>query len=307
MPQIEDRRRDLLIMFSKPSSSKDALHWLNKLRKISRLRKVEKQARWAYNQKEVVIKDVVETLDDEKSPLSKWMRLKIKNDFKWNKEVTPQDIEIFLVKQLKKNSGKIKTSHIRNRFWSNSDEMISYFENLFKDFDDFEIIYQDKVETKTTNNSKKKKQGLLFGLSNDVKELDVKDERKILLLDLWKKLSEVEHIQDKSERVKIYSEIIWRFSKDFWYTINKEQFENSLLRWFLDVWSENLLKKKLRIMIDWWKWREWPTERHWYWRIKLEWSNWQRIVAYPNKEIVALLWHDDYIKFITTKPNSQKR
>lgn len=302
--QIEERRKRLLNIFSKWGCEKKALRWLNKVRKNFRFRNIENDRNLLHEKEISTVEDFDESFDEWNSLLPMWLAHRIRKDFKWNREILSDDIETFLVKQLKKNFWKIKVSHIKNKFWSHSNEIIHYFEDLFNEFENFEIIYND---TSKTTVQQKVRKSIIQDVLSSVKEVNVKDERQILLLKLWKKLSEVDQIGDIHERVKVYTEIIGEFSKDLWYTINKEQFENSLLRWFLDVGSENILKKKLRIIINWWKWREWPTERHWYWRIKLEWSNGQRIVAYPNKEIVALLWHDDYIKFITAKPNYKKR
>ena len=279
-------------------------------KELKRLRNVYLREGWNKNRQgdiqkrceEEVFDTINESISKKASFLPHWMSSIIYNDFKKNNIVLPEDIEIFLIKQLKKNFWKIKISHIKNRFWDNSDVVLKYLQNLFLRYSEFSIIYDQTEELGFKSQNKKTYKSLIFtdinvvGWSNDSFLSNLKD-----------KLLNIDSVPDIQKRVQIYTEIIETYSKQRWYTIDKRNFASTLMKWFLDLWAENALKKRLRIMLENWQWWEWPTERYGYWRIKVDWTNNWRIVAYPNKEIVAFLWHDDYIRFITSRPNSDKR
>lgn len=235
--------------------------------------------------------------------LPEWMSEQIKEELGWNKELTPQEIESFLKKELKKNSWEIKPSHIKNTFKGKENLAYQYIRRLIINYPEFSII--DTIESKISSAPiKSKREKLISSISSEPQENINNRIKKDKLL---KKLFLLWSIDDLEIRIdkylELFEEIECKFSnrndfaenlKDVILTYTHVQIEKEIQKILTSIIEDNLYPTK--------------TEKYGYLAYKFSRScdNW-RIVLYPNWEIFKICSHDDYEKTISTQPPINKR
>lgn len=235
--------------------------------------------------------------------LPEWMSEQIKEELKDNKDITPQEIESFLKKELKKNAWEIKVSHIKNAFKNKENQANQYIRRLIINYPGFTIV--DNSENKNSASpTQSKRDKLISSISSQEKE---NIESKIKKDDLLKKLFSLGTIDNLDTRIYKYIELfeeVWcKFSskEDFAENLNDVictythvQIEKEIQKILTSIISENLYPFK--------------TEKYWYLAYKFSRScdNW-RIVLYPNGEIFKICSHNEYERVISSQPPIDKR
>ena len=235
--------------------------------------------------------------------LPEWMSEQIKEELTWNKELTSQEIESFLKKELKKNSWEIKLSHIKNTFKWKENQAYQYIRRLIINYPEFSII--DAIENKaTTSSTQSKRDKLISSISSEPQE--IRDER-IKKDKLLKNLFILWNIEDLELRIDGYLELfeqIWcKFS-------DKDDFAANLYNAITTYTHVQIEKEIQKILTSIIKENLYPikTEKYGYLAYKFSRScdNW-RIVLYPNWEMFKICSHNDYERIISTQPPIDKR
>lgn len=220
--------------------------------------------------------------------------------------LSPEDIEKFLKKELKKNFWAIKDKHIRNTFkgvkeYKAAFNLINY---LIRKYPGFSIIKDSskKAIIETVNKSKNDKlvEGAIQSKSWEIAKDKEKSDKMI-------KLSKIKKIEDVQERCQKYIELF----EELWCNFaDKQDFLQQLIdvtRTKTHIQLENgiqsILTKIIQTNLK-------PEESEWRWylsyKLNPSYDAW-RIIAYPNGEIFTICPHDEYEKLISKKPPIDKR
>jgi hypothetical protein len=235
--------------------------------------------------------------------LPEWMSEQIKEELGWNKEITPQEIESFLKKELKKNSWEIKPSHIKNTFKEKENLAYQYIKRLIINYPEFSII--DTIDSKISSTPmQSKREKLISSISSEPQEnINNRIKKDKLLKNLFL-LWNIEDLEVRIDKyLELFEEIECKFSnrndfaenlKDAILTYTHVQIEKEIQKILTSIIEDNLYPIK--------------TEKYGYLAYKFSRScdNW-RIVLYPNWEIFKICSHDDYEKTISTQPPINKR
>lgn len=252
---------------------------------------------------EPVFKNQEEQITKKTITLPEWMSEQIKEELWWNKELTPQEIESFLKKELKKNAWEIKPSHIKNTFKEKEKQAYQYIKRLIINYPEFSIV--DTIDTKiSTTPVQSKREKLISSISSEILEnIDTRIKKDKLLKKLFS-LGKIENLGIKIDTLlQLFEECGCKFS-------DKDEFAANLYDVIIKHTHVQIEKEIQKILISIIQDNLYPvkTEKYGYLAYKFSRScdNW-RIVLYPNWEIFKICSHDDYEKTISTQPPIDKR
>ncbi len=250
-------------------------------------------------------KETAETMKPPKVVilLPEWMSEQIKEELKGNREISAQDIESFLKKELKKNAWEIKLSHIKNAFKDKANIAQQYIRRLIINYPWFTIIdnSENKISALSTQSKRDK---LISSILSESKENIYSTLKKNDLLDELCSLESIDNLNTRiSHYIKLFEETGSKFS-------NKEDFSenlNNAICTHTHVQIEKEIQKLLTNIINE-SLYPYKTKKYWYLAYKLSSScdNW-RIVLYPNWEIFKICSHDEYERVISSQPPIEKR
>ena len=234
--------------------------------------------------------------------LPEWMSDKIKEELKSNKDVNASDVEDFLKKELKKNAWEIKTSHIKNRFWTNSAFVIAFLKLLTKSYPTFKIVEDPEKNNETKKTTKSKNDKLISSISTNKSE-EHKNER-LRKNNLLFKLDEIWKLGDLKSRVSKYCDLFEELDCKF---TDREDFEPlifDVISKYTHIDIEKEIIKTLNWLIQW----NFHIEKTWLYKYNVYRFNRdsRRMLAYPNWEIFGIYPHEEYEKIINTQPPVDK-
>ena len=234
--------------------------------------------------------------------LPEWMSDKIKEELKSNKDVNASDVEDFLKKELKKNAWEIKTSHIKNRFWSNSAFVTAFLKLLTKSYPIFKIVEDPEKNNETKKTTKSKNDKLISSISTNKSE-EHKNER-LRKNNLLFKLDEIWKLGDLKSRVSKYCDLFEELDCKF---TDREDFEPlifDVISKYTHIDIEKEIIKTLNWLIQW----NFHIEKTWLYKYNVYRFNRdsRRMLAYPNWEIFGIYPHEEYEKIINTQPPVDK-
>lgn len=240
--------------------------------------------------------------------LPEWMHEYIKEKIKENDEfkcLSIDDIERCLKIALKKHSGQILDKHLRNRFRDLQTYKAAF--NLITDlttqYSEFKIIKEGKKINDNIMATQAKESLIDKSIQNqwDKQEnVETRNERIEKLHNIWT----IENVSERcQEYIDLWEECWGKFDdkldfvnqlKKLLTTVTHVQFE-TLFKGLL----EKIIQNNLRPI---------QKEGKKYLTYELgDWTSRRNIWIYPTGQIVNILRHDDYLRFIHTKPPVWRR
>lgn len=228
--------------------------------------------------------------------LPEWMSEQIKEELRNNKDIHPEDIESFLKKELKKNAGEIKISHIKNTFKDKANQATEYIRRLIINYPKFKII--DNFEKKSTTPVQSKREKLVSSITQEETE-EHKNER-IRKDNLLSKLNEIWKIEDLKTRISEYLNLFEELNHSF---ADRKEFEP----YVFDVITSHAsieIEKEIIKTLNWLIQGNSRMEKTWLYKYNVYKFNRgsRRMLAYPNWEIFGIYPHKQYEKIINTPP-----
>lgn len=293
---------DTLYQYAKKVDNKELINLLE-TRKLTEADYEKYMEKMYQNTFESIFKGEEKQITRKTITLPEWMSEQIKEELEWNKELTPQEIESFLKKELKKNSWEIKPSHIKNTFKGKENLAYQYIKRLIINHPEFSII--DTIESKiSTTPIQSKREKLISSISSETQEnIDTRIKKDKLLKKLFS-LGKIENLGIKIDiLLQLFEECGCKFS-------DKDEFAANLYDVIIRHTHVQIEKEIQKILISIIQDNLYPTKTEKYGYLAYKFSrscdNW-RIVLYPNWEIFKICSHDDYEKTISTQPPIDKR
>lgn len=240
--------------------------------------------------------------------LPEWMSERIKEEIQWTQEfkcLSADEIESFLLKELKKNQWQINDKHIRNKFkdintYKAAAKLLDYLTKRFSEFKVFKETSKKQPEAPIETKNDKLVKEAIQSRAKETEKDKAKNEKLLELAKIWK----IEDIKERCTKyVELFEEIWCKFTnkQDFITKLSDKISTHTHVQ--LDSWIQSILTKIIHNNLK-------PEESEWKWYLSYKLSRWydaRRIIAYPNGEIFTICQHDEYLEIISRKPPVDKR
>lgn len=238
----------------------------------------------------------------KKVSLPEWMSKTIKkelNDIEW---ISAQELEDFLIKELKKNSWEIRISHIKNRFEKNASIVKNIIKKLISEFPTFKIIDNTEPDRKKWHYTPTKNEKLISSISDEETQENKKERLRINNLQF--KLNEIWKLTELKSRVSKYLDLFEELNINF---ANRDEFEPRMYE-IIATYTHINLEKEIIKTLNWLILWNYHSEKTWLYRYNVYRFNRdsRRMLAYPNWEIFAICPHEEYEKIIESQPPINK-
>jgi hypothetical protein len=197
---------------------------------------------------------------------------------------------------LKKNAWEIPFSHIKNKFKDKAILAFQYIRKLIVNYQWFKIIdnSDNKPEIPQTKSKHEKLISSVLEDTQEQKDIRIKKDK---LLNILKKISEIENLWQRIEKyINLFEKLEWKFSDKKFFAEELEK----CIKTHANIQIEKEIQKILRSIIQD-NLRLEKTGLYWYFVYKLNRDS-RRIIAYPNWEIFAICPHEEYEKIINSQP-----
>lgn len=240
--------------------------------------------------------------------LPEWMAEEIREMLKDSEEfkcLSADEVERFMLKELRKNYGEIKDKHIRNKFvgvreYKAAFNLIRYLTTKYPEFTILKWPESKPTTTPQKTKNDKLVEEAMQSRSSEIESDEIKNSRLIEL----SKISKIKGLSDRCRKyIDLWEELWWKFS-------DKEDFINileNIIKTQTNIQFETLFNNLLRKIIQ----TDFKPEHKWgeeYYSYDLwDWTSRRNVVIYPNGEIVNIVRHDEYLRLIRQKPPINKR